>query len=222
MLLRDSIGKTKNFFQKTLLNFKSVLFGGYQKLPKPLLLNPFSCTTIGKTKNHQTDRFHSEFCNEWECDLEEARKKKKKKKKNSMIIASKEPMNEGDASSGRFLKIAKKSPLLTKQEEGSNKEEKKMVSFRLDKKGDQYCSHAGNADGYALAQKMQQLDMMDAGDVEHVLDVEEALHYYSRLRSPVYLDIVDKFFMDMYSEFSVPQPSASINNSKRRLRSIRL
>ncbi|KAK2654849.1 hypothetical protein Ddye_014705 [Dipteronia dyeriana] len=221
MLLRESIGKTKNFFQKTLLNLKSVFFGGYQKLPKPLLLNPFSCTTIGKTKNHQTDLFYDEFCNEWECDHEEARKKKKKKK-NSMIIASKEPMNEEDASSGKSLMNSKESPLMNKQEEGSNKEEKKRVSFRLDKKGDQYRSHAGKAEGYALAQKMQQLDMMDAGDVEHVLDVEEALHYYSRLKSPVYLDIVDRFFVDMYSEFSVPQPSASINNSKRRLGSIRL
>ncbi|TXG69061.1 hypothetical protein EZV62_003996 [Acer yangbiense] len=227
MLLRDySIGKTKNFFQKSLVNLKSLFLRGYKKLPKPPLVNPFSCVvaTTGKTKNHQTDRFYAEFCNEWECDLEAARKKKKKKtKRTSMIIASKEPMiHEDDASSGRFLKIEKKSPLLNKQEEGSNKEEKKMVSFRSDKKGDQYFSHAGNADGYALAQKMQQLDMMDAADVEHVLDVEEALHYYSRLRSPVYLDIVDRFFVDMYSEFSVPQPSSSINNSKRRLGSTRL
>ncbi|KAL5756123.1 hypothetical protein ACOSP7_020540 [Xanthoceras sorbifolium] len=214
MLLRESIKKSKNFFQKTLVNLKSLFFGGYQKLPKPALLNPFSCTIGGKAKNHQSDRFYTDFCNEWESDLEEA-------KKNSMIIASKDPMNEEDASSGRFMKIAKKSTLQNNQEE-RKKEERKTGSFRVDKRGDLYCSHAVNAESYALAQKMKQLDMMDAGDVEHVLDIEEALHYYSRLKSPVYVDIVDRFFMDMYSEFSVPQPSASISNSKRRLGSIRL
>lgn len=51
---------------------------------------------------------------------------------------------------------------------------------------------------HVLAQKMKEMEMMDnVGDVEHLLDIEEALHYYSRLTSPVYLDIVDKFFMDM-------------------------
>ncbi|KAJ6415936.1 hypothetical protein OIU84_004680 [Salix udensis] len=70
--------------------------------------------------------------------------------------------------------------------------------------------------------KMKELEMMDVSNVEHVLDVEEALHYYSRLKSPVYQDIVDEFFTDMYTEFSVPQAAASINSSKRRIESIRL
>jgi hypothetical protein len=60
---------------------------------------------------------------------------------------------------------------------------------------------------------MKELEIMDVTDVEHVLDVEEALHYYSRLKSPVYLDIVDKFFINMYTEFSVPKASASTNSS---------
>lgn len=64
--------------------------------------------------------------------------------------------------------------------------------------------------------------MMVGDDVENVLDVEEALLYYSRLKTPVYLDIVGRFFMDMYTEFSVPQASTRINNSKQRLRSARL
>jgi hypothetical protein len=77
---------------------------------------------------------------------------------------------------------------------------------------------------HELALKMKELDMNDSSDVEQVLDIEEALHYYSRLKSPVYLDIVDKFFTDMHSEFSVSQSSVSIKRSKSKGRfgSIRL
>ncbi|GKB85791.1 hypothetical protein Tco_0958063 [Tanacetum coccineum] len=71
-----------------------------------------------------------------------------------------------------------------------------------------------------LEQKMKELEMMDMKDEEHVLDVEEVLHYYSLLTSPIYQDLVDKFFTDMYSEFNRPQPPTrtnSLNSSLRRL-----
>lgn len=214
MLISESIEKTKKFFQKSIVNLKSLLFEGYQKLPKPPLLNPFSCS-ICITKNHHKDLYYTEFCNAWESDLEEAKKRRKNR-----VTESKKPVNEENASGGNFMKLADQGPVKNKQEE-RKKEEKKMGCSRMDKNVDQ-CSQDMNPEGYALAQKMKQLDMMDAGDMEHVLDVEEALHYYSRLRSPVYLDIVDKFFTDMYSELNVPRASASINTSKRRLGSIRL
>lgn len=72
---------------------------------------------------------------------------------------------------------------------------------------------------HELALKMKELEMNDSGDVEQVLDIEEALHYYSRLKSPVYLDIVDKFFTDMHSEFSVRNKHSK---SKGRFGAIRL
>lgn len=214
MRISESIKKTKNFFQKSLVNLKSLLFGGYRKPPKPPLLNSFSCGSR-ITKNHHKDLYYTEFCNAWESDLEEAKKRRKNK-----VTDSKKPVNEENASSGSLTKLADPGSVKTKQEERT-KEEKKMGSSRMDKKVDQ-CSQDMNPESYALAQKMKELDMMDAGDMEHILDVEEALHYYSRLRSPVYLDIVDKFFTDMYSELNVPQASAGTNTSKRRLCSIRL
>ncbi|CAA0839071.1 RAD3-like DNA-binding helicase protein [Striga hermonthica] len=61
----------------------------------------------------------------------------------------------------------------------------------------------------SLARKMKDLEMMNPSDMDHVLDVEEVLHYYSRLKCPTYVEIVDKFFMDMHSEIHVPQPSRS-------------
>ncbi|KAG8379952.1 hypothetical protein BUALT_Bualt07G0143100 [Buddleja alternifolia] len=69
----------------------------------------------------------------------------------------------------------------------------------------------------ALAQKMKELEMMDVNDVDHVLDVEEVLHYYSRLTCPAYQEIVDKFFMDMHSGFNTPQPCTSVNSSMRKV-----
>ncbi|KAH0921563.1 hypothetical protein HID58_021581 [Brassica napus] len=76
--------------------------------------------------------------------------------------------------------------------------------------------------GDMLAQKMKDLNMVDLRDVEHALDVREALRCYSNIRSPVYLDIVDNFFTDMYYEFSDPRTSSSINGSRRKAGSFRL
>lgn len=55
-----------------------------------------------------------------------------------------------------------------------------------------------------VERKLRELEMMDMGDVEYVLDIEEVLHYYSKLTCPAYLEIVDDFFMQMYSELFVP------------------
>ncbi|GMP42777.1 hypothetical protein CsSME_00012399 [Camellia sinensis var. sinensis] len=75
----------------------------------------------------------------------------------------------------------------------------------------------GGGGGYILAEKMRELEMMDMNDVDHVLDIEEVLHNYACLTYPVYLDIVDNFFMDMYSKFLIPNSSITITNSSRRL-----
>lgn len=188
MLIRESIVKTKCFLHKALVNFRSVLYGKCHKLLKPPTLRPFFCR-ISKEKKTNVDPFYNDFRDEWQHDIEEA-----KKTKSGLIIPAKESVVEGSESRGRYEIFGRKSLVENKPEERKT-------------------------EGYVLAQKIKQLDMMDAGDVEHVLDVEEALHYYSRLRSPVYVDIVDKFFTDMYSEFALPQPSASIGSSKRSISS---
>ncbi|XVF26745.1 hypothetical protein REPUB_Repub14bG0044800 [Reevesia pubescens] len=214
MQLMESIQKTKNFFHKTVENLKSLFFVGYQKLSKPPLPYPFSCTG-GIRKRHQKDRYYTDFCNDWEVALEEA------KMRRNEAMTLKDQMREEDESSGSFINFADSSPVKNKKQNGGKEEKKKVRSSQLSKGEEQYY-YKRNGGSYALAQKMKELEMMDVGDMEHVLDVEEALHYYSRLKSPVYLSIVDKFFIDMYSEFSVPQASASINSSKRRFGSIRL
>nr|GEY65899.1 hypothetical protein [Tanacetum cinerariifolium] len=50
-----------------------------------------------------------------------------------------------------------------------------------------------------VTRKLKELEMMDRNNVDLVLDIEEVLHYYSRLTCPVYREIMDKFFVEMYS-----------------------
>ncbi|WCJ40749.1 hypothetical protein M5689_021657 [Euphorbia peplus] len=216
MQLKESIAKTKFLFHKSIKNLKSVFLVRYEKLPKASSCNPFLCAG-GSLKKNQMDQYYAEFCNEWECDLEKALKSKKKK--TSTDVAEEAVQGEEDYGvDDSSMKHPIMSPV--KKKECGVKEEK-MKKIFYPRKGEQASKKQNDGD-YALAKKMKELEMMDVGDVDHVLDVEEALHYYSRLKSPVYLDMVDKFFTDMYKDFAVPQPSASINSSRRRLRSIRL
>ncbi|GFZ11794.1 hypothetical protein Acr_23g0001790 [Actinidia rufa] len=101
-------------------------------------------------------------------------------------------------------------------------EDREMGSTREGKREEPCPVIADGGGNYVLAQKMKELEMMELTEVDHVLDIEEVLHYYSCLKCPAYLDIVDKFFIDMYSEFSLPKPSSSISGSSRRLGPLKL
>lgn len=125
----------------------------------------------------------------------------------------KEAMREDNAASESFTDNTSQSVL--KREKG----ESKQGSYREREKGD-VC---GRGRHVLLAQKMKELEMMmNVNDVDHVMDIEEALYLYSRLTCPVYVDLLEKFFMDMYSEFFLPKPSLSVNNSMRRLGPVKL
>ncbi|GMI91831.1 hypothetical protein HRI_002852400 [Hibiscus trionum] len=218
MLVMESIQKAKNLFRKSVDNLKSLLSVGYQKLSKPTLPDPFSCSGCSRKKDRK-DRSFADISYNWEVGLEES-----EMRTNDAIIAMslKEQMRDEDECNGSLMNFSDMSPEKKIMETGGKEGGKKVRSSKPSKGEEQYY-YKRNGDGsYALAQKLKELEMMDVGDMEHELDVEEALHYYSRLKSPVYLSIVDRFFMDMYSEFSLPQASASISSSKRRFRSIRL
>lgn len=124
---------------------------------------------------------------------------------NKMNMISKEPTMEASACNGSFMCFAKQSSQKNTYEVTTEEKKNKGSSQEMNKGAD------------IFAQKMKELGMMDPSDLEHVLDIEEALYYYSRLKCPIYLDIVDKFFMNINSEFSVPQPSISFKGSKERL-----
>lgn len=211
MLLRETIRKTKVFFHKSLQNFLSFFSGEYQKLPRSLSFNPFLCR-IGNARSHTSDQFYNEFYDLLQSDLSRI----KMYGNNNMVSSA----MEDAASTGSFMCFAKQISPKNVHKEGA--QEKKIKGSSHLRKKEDLNSQNMNKKAQVLAQKMKALDMMDAGDVEHELDIEEVLHYYSRLKSPVYLDIVDKFFMDIESEISVPKPCATHKPSKARLGPIRL
>ncbi|KAL8250154.1 hypothetical protein R6Q59_033847 [Mikania micrantha] len=195
MLLRKTIHKTKKFFNKTLQNFKSFIFVGYKKLSKAPSLTLFSPKNVSNTKMQHLDKFYKEFCEQWDTNCNDT---------NQNIKVSEEHDIESNRS---MINSQYKKPSAS-----SNLEEQKDVG----------CSkHVNGVDQTnSLEQKMKELEMMDVRDEEHVLDIEEVLHYYSLLTSPIYQDLVDKFFTDMYSDFNLPQKPArtnSFSSSRRRL-----
>ncbi|KAI8028614.1 hypothetical protein LOK49_LG02G01087 [Camellia lanceoleosa] len=141
----------------------------------------------------QLDQFNRDFSEQWQSD-------------NDKVIKSKELMNEADTNA------------LKNECKVREKEEKKIGNISQGR-GGKTCSQIGNEGrgGSMLAEKMRELEMIDMNNLDHVLDMKEVLHNYSRLTCPVYLDIVDNFFVDMYSEFLIPKPSVTITNSSRRL-----
>lgn len=203
MQLRETIHKSKVVLHKTMKNIKCFIFGRYQKLPRSLSFNPFlSCS--GNARTYTTsDQFYNEFYDILQSDLNRMNR--------SGEINSMSMSREQVIGTERHVSFAKQSPKKSKDEDHVVKEKKKKGNKSED-----------------LALKMKELEMMDSSDVEHVLDIEEALHYYSRLTSPVYLDIVDKFFTDMHSEYTLPHSSLtnkhsrSESKSKGRVRSMRL
>ncbi|XP_020202822.1 uncharacterized protein LOC109788494 [Cajanus cajan] len=214
MLLRETIRKTKLLFHKTFRSFKSVIFGGYQKLPRSLSFNPFLGRS-GNARTYTSDQFYNEFYDMLQSDLNRI----KRGDANSMSRSRDQAI--GDAANTEIL--TKQSSPKSIAKDGVVEEKKSKGNCLVAKK--ECLNSKSMKEGiHDLAKKMKELEMMDSGDVEHVLDIEEALHYYSRLTSPVYLDIVDKFFTEMHTEISVPQSSISIKRSKSkgRLGSIRL
>ncbi|KAF8091066.1 hypothetical protein N665_0454s0007 [Sinapis alba] len=61
-----------------------------------------------------------------------------------------------------------------------------------------------------VLQKLQEMEKITNGDIindeEQVSDVREFLDCYSRLRYTAYLDVVEKFFMEVYSDLFSTQP----------------
>ncbi|KAG9141092.1 hypothetical protein Leryth_001606 [Lithospermum erythrorhizon] len=199
ILLRKSIQNTKTFLHKTLQNFKSFLLDGYPKLPKAFIIKEMFNRRNGNRKIRESDNF-------WQSTLDAVMDNAILLPKMQSIVREQE---EGSASTISMPVSDKSVP-----------KEKAQVQRKLENRQE---SRRRELSSPSLARKLKQLEMLEPSDVEHVLDVEEALHYYSRLTCPVYVDIVDRFCTDMYDQYSLPQPSVSISadNSMRRNHSLR-
>ncbi|XP_073294627.1 uncharacterized protein [Primulina huaijiensis] len=125
------------------------------------------------------------------------------------------PIFPSEPTKGDELRSCKKNSRNAADQKGfkGSKDEKKTITYSVVKQ-----EETGFLAVHALARKMNDLELMDVNDDEdHVSDLEEVFHFYYLITCPAYLDIVDRFFMDMYSEFIVPHLSKSVNSSMREL-----
>ncbi|CAH1449008.1 unnamed protein product [Lactuca virosa] len=92
----------------------------------------------------------------------------------------------------------KKSSMLINQHEVNRRKQHKHEETTL----------KGEEKRYMVTRRLKELELFDGNNVDHVLDIQEVLHYYSRLSCPTYREMVDKFMMDIYSEvLSLPSRS---------------
>nr|KYP34032.1 hypothetical protein KK1_045053 [Cajanus cajan] len=217
-MLLSSISSTKKFFQKTIKNFKSFFSPGYQRLPKASPHTPHFSYSVAassamdmtsNTSYQEMEKLYTDFSDQWESENEKTRRRRIKKK---ATLPSKQESSE--VYSGSYISLSNASHAQKK-----NKVEKKVeesppfMSIGMREHSHRYCM---------VEQKLRELEMLDMNNVEYVLDIEEVLHYYSRLTCPAYLEIVDKFFLEMYSELfgpsSVWHASPRSVNSRLKLR----
>lgn len=231
MLLRSSIVNTKKFFQKTLNNFKSMFSPGYERLPKTpnhhhhsqfsySLALPAAMDMDMNSHNHNNpsyedlEKFYDSFTQQWDSQNEKARKGSSNKKKT--VLSSSSPTRQEaevydrrlvNASPVQKKKEKKHDQMDQKREENVNQNNKRMMMMISQ-------HQRGKERNWIVEKKLRELEMLDKGNVDHVMDIEEVLHYYSRLTCPAYLEIVEKFFTEMYSEFfGLPPPPPATNDS---------
>ncbi|CAN4126195.1 unnamed protein product [Withania somnifera] len=181
MFLKTSISTTKKLFQKTLDSVKYLFSGGYQKIPK----SPECCTSEADTNVSQSytelDKFHTH----WD---------RRHKKKQKIIMSPPTKKEEQVRKKGNYHVLEKDC---NHQVVGSKKKE--IIMYQGKKI---YQDSRREERSYLVAQKLKELKMLENYEDhdQHAMDFEQVLFYYSRLTCPVYVEIVDKFFMEMYSE----------------------
>jgi hypothetical protein len=107
---------------------------------------------------------------------------------------------------GSYMKLPNASPYkeknqVKKREVYENKNNEKRLILQIGKQKDSLLfSNDMKERRYMVEEKLKELEMLDINNVDYVMDIEEVLHYYSRLTCPAYVEIVDRFFMEMYSD----------------------
>ncbi|KAK3028340.1 hypothetical protein RJ639_037802, partial [Escallonia herrerae] len=183
-MLLKTFHKTKNYFHKALQNLKSYALERYQKLSRPRFFNPFSSSS-NPPKIQQLESFYTNFSEKWEPNPDVGTQRNKKS-----TMSAKEPTRKEKASNGHNMNYAEHHVTQNAKEE-RGWEESKLGSHREVKRGNSRSQSGHKRGGHVLEKKMKELEMMDVHDMAHVLDIEEVLHLYSHLTSPVYLDLVD-------------------------------
>lgn len=180
MLLRITYFNTKRFFKSSIESFKSYFPRGYQRLPKTPPCNPFSCTGSRSGVIPYTNHFNRHY--------KEPNNNNTTNNHANVSNTSKEPSS--------ILELNELNLIINHNEVDSKKQENNKIDSgnKHEKNHDQ-----GESSKCLVTRKLKELEMMDGNNLDLVHDIEEVLHYYSRLTCPVYRDIIEKFFVDLYS-----------------------
>ncbi|CAA0837245.1 Unknown protein [Striga hermonthica] len=197
VIIKETLGKTKKLFHKSFKNLKkSFNFVKYQEHPT----NPSPSPTLQEVD--------STFCRSYSEKWDPIEVKQNTKKEARINSAKAQTKKSEHIATTRSISFASCRGL-----EGFKEEKNVRKNSAKKTKGSSF----RGVD--LLARKMKDLEMMNMGDMDHVLDVEEVLHYYSRLNCPTYVEIVDKFFTEMHSDFHALPPQPSRSGSMRKFRS---
>ncbi|KAL2342522.1 hypothetical protein Fmac_003807 [Flemingia macrophylla] len=194
------LSNTKKFLQRSLENFKSCFSPGYEKLPKTPPHSQFSCSVatasfLNMDNNDNNPcykelvKFYSDF-KQWDSEKEKGIGRRRSKKKGKG-----EAYNNDESFIGLNNINASHEHKKNEMAKGEECHEKKK---NRNEKGKQQKDSSSMG---MVEKKLREMEMLEMSDVDYVLDIQEFLHYYSRLTCPLYLQIVDKFFMQVYSEF---------------------
>ncbi|KAG6415772.1 hypothetical protein SASPL_123189 [Salvia splendens] len=188
--VKETFHDTKTFFHKAFRNVRSLLLRGYAKLPTNAFANPiFFGSSKIGPKLQETDSSCKSSSQHWDPSEVASRR-------DGLLALKGQPNGEqGSKSVHRSADQKARARLQGKVRESS---------FLATEE---------------FAKKMEELEMMDESDGNHVQDIDEVVRCYSLLTSPTYLDIVDKFSKNVYQELNLPQPSRNITNSMRKLNS---
>ncbi|XP_026411348.1 uncharacterized protein LOC113306650 [Papaver somniferum] len=205
MLLTNTLlENTKKFFTKTFRTFKSFVSssGGrkqYQKLPK----NSTTCTTIqgDEDDNHAKGTHHRSKSLVIDDKENYSSSIIKTAPNDQEIVLSSAPANIATTSSSQG--VNKRRVLQGEDENGYerfSKDKKLEIKQKMIKK-------------LGLADK--EMIVMRNDHKEYVMDVQEMLHYYSHITCPSYLDILDKFLMELTYNSEYHQHHASSMHPKK-------
>ncbi|CAL0312475.1 unnamed protein product [Lupinus luteus] len=173
MLIRSSFCKTKKFFQKTLLNFKSLFIAHYQKLPKNPPHNSMAMVSaMDKDSNpsyKELEKFYSDFTGKW--DAEKYHKVRRRSKKKTVLPCTIKQENEVCNESLISMKLnnarnERKEGEMEKREECDNDKNKRSLTH-------QRVRHEDSLFNSVVEKKLRELEKLDQSNVDYVLDIEE-------------------------------------------------
>ncbi|KAF5812636.1 hypothetical protein HanRHA438_Chr03g0099841 [Helianthus annuus] len=138
---------------------------------------------------YSLENVYSEFVNEWEAT--------------ERVMAISYDKNKNNLNH-------KKQPMMIGYHEVDKRKQEKHEDTSSREREERKC---------LVTKRLKELEILDMNNVDHVLDIQEVLHFYSRLTCPTYCEIVEKYFTEMYSEvLTLPHPS----NSRPRRMAIRV